>query len=252
MKGGVGRWDNRGVAESPSRAIPPLPGSRRIDLDQNANPPSQAEYAENKGIGSSWTTNRRAIVELFAGYQPSTSNSPSTNTLSVCKGARGSPFRNLKVIPSRFDFSHNLISAIRPDPQRLSRFGAGNFQDEDLIVTDCAPTESVFTQAGYHASRYILVPVRPEFFTAIGFPLFLMKLSVISGARAGRDLSDVLGIAINNATYDGRNFGGPETLRALSEIMAQATKNGWPIFQDELGHSPLLPKMMRGDYSWLE
>ena len=117
-------------------------------------------------------------------------------------------------------------------------------------MIDCAPTESVFTQAAYHASRYILVPVRPEFFATIGFPLLNDSLSDFRSANRGH-LIDVLGIVINNATYDGGNFGGPETLRALSEIMSQAAKNGWPIFKNELGYSRGFPKMMRGDYSWL-
>jgi len=39
----------------------------------------------------------------------------------------------------------------------------------DLILIDCAPTEAVLlTDAAYNASRYLIVPIKPEFMAAIG------------------------------------------------------------------------------------
>lgn len=73
----------------------------------------------------------------------------------------------LLVIPSRFDFSDNLRDASSADDQALARFIADSFHDVDVVMIDCAPTESVLTRAAYHASRYVLVPVRPEFFATI-------------------------------------------------------------------------------------
>ena len=99
--------------------------------------------------------------------------------------------RNLRVIPSRFDFSDRLIHAVTTDERCLARLIANHFQDEDLIIIDCAPTESIFTQVAYHATRYILVPVRPEFFATIGFPLLKDSLEAFRrqnrGHQIGRD-----------------------------------------------------------------
>ena len=247
MKGGVGKTTiaallGRHAAQRLGRQV------LAIDLDPQANlsqalmgEPSYRQFLNEKSP---------SIVEVFAGYQPPTSNSPSTSTLSVSDVVRSTSSPKLKVIPSRFDFSNNLVKAVTPDPQRLAWLIANHFQDEDLIIIDCAPTESIFTQAAYHASRYILVPVRPEFFATIGFPLLNDSLDAFRRNNRGHQI-DVIGIVINNATYDGVNYGGPEKWTALEEIVAEAAKNGWHIFKNQLRHSRGFPKMMRGDYVWL-
>ena len=60
----------------------------------------------------------------------------------------------------------------------------------------------------------------------------------------------VCGVVVNNAFYHGGNNGGPEKARALSEINAEAAKNGWPIYKNEIPHSRGFPKIMRGDNSY--
>lgn len=117
------------------------------------------------------------------------------------------------------------------------------------IIIDCAPTESIFTQAAYHASRYILVPVKPEYFATIGFPLLNDSLSIFRSKNRGHSI-DVAGIVINNSTYHySGNQGGPERERALDEIERDAEKNGWYIFENQIPLSRGFPKMMRGDFS---
>ena len=219
-----------------------------VDLDPQANL-SQAlmgEYSYRQFLNA----RSPSIVEVFAGYQPPTANSPSASPLGTSDVARNSSHRNLRVIPSRFDFSTNLIRAISRDPQSLARLIAEDFQDEDLIIIDCAPTESIFTRVAYHASRYILVPVRPEFFATIGFPLLNESLDDFRNENRGQQV-DVIGIVVNNATYDGGNDGGPEKTRAMREITREAVENGWHIFESQLGYSRGFPKVMRGDYNHL-
>ena len=55
---------------------------------------------------------------------------------------------------------------------------------------------------------------------------------------------------INNAFYDGGNYGGPEKARALDEIGEEVSKNDWHMFENELPHSRGFPKMMRGDFDY--
>ena len=131
-----------------------------IDLDPQANL-SQTLMGE-RGYRQFLDDKSPSIVEVFGGYQPPTASSASASALAVSNVVRNTSFPNLKVMPSRFDFSDNLIAAIKPNERSLARLIADHYQDKDLILIDCAPTESIFTQAAYHASRYILVPVRPE------------------------------------------------------------------------------------------
>ena len=247
LKGGVGKTTiamllGRYAVERLNRQV------LAIDLDPQANL-SQALMGERSY--RQFLDNRDpSIVEVFAGYQPPSANSPSAGRLNVSDVVKNSAFRNLQLIPSRFDFSDNLISAVRPDPRCLAQLIANDFQDKDLIIVDCAPTESIFTRAAYHASRYVLVPVRPEFFATIGFPLLNDSLDTFRSNNRGHQI-DVIGVVVNNAAYDGGNDGGPEKVRAMREIRAEARKNAWHIFGNQLGYSRGFPKIMRGDYSWL-
>lgn len=218
-----------------------------VDLDPQANLSQtlMGEHAYRQFLNDG----SASIVEVFSGYHPPASNSPSARALDASNVVRTSFPDNLKIIPSRFDFSNNLTRAISPDPRCLASLIADSFQDEDLILVDCAPTESVFTQAAYHASRYVLVPVRPEFFATIGFPLLKESLRDFRGRNLSHSI-DVIGIVVNNATYDGGNRGGPEKLRAMNEIKVEARKNGWHLFGNDIGYSRGFPKIMRGDYNY--
>ena len=116
-------------------------------------------------------------------------------------------------------------------------------------MIDCAPTESVLTTAAYHASGRVLVPVKPEFFATIGFPLLEQSLTTFRNRNRGHHI-DVAGIVINNGFYDGGNNGGPEKDTAMQEIVTEATRNGWGIFENEIPFSRGFPKLMRGNYTY--
>jgi len=136
-------------------------------------------------------------------------------------------------------------TAVKP-AQVIESVSAEEF---DVVLIDCAPTESVLTRAAYHASRYVLVPVRPEYFATIGFPLLHRSLEEFRRSNPGHEI-DVLGVVINNAFYDGGNRGGPERKRAVADIRREAASHQWRIFDNEIPFSRGFPKMMRGDYNW--
>ena len=250
MKGGVGkttiavslartaatRWRQRGRSDRQVLAI---------DLDPQAN---LSQALMDAGYRQFLDSGGPSIAEVFDGYQPPSTASGSATPLNATAAVRPTNLPNLRVLPSRFDFADRLVSAVRPEPRRLARIIAEHFQNEDLIVIDCAPTESIFTQAAYHASRYILVPVRPEFFATIGFPLLNDSLRNFRRSNRGNRI-DVIGVVINDATYRGNNDGGPERRRAMNEIRQDAARNGWRIFENEIEFSRGFPKLMRGDTS---
>lgn len=220
-----------------------------VDLDPQAN----LSQSLMRGTYNQFLARRDpSIVEVFNGYRPPSNVSQVSGPLIASEVAvKILEYTNhsLDLIPSRFDFSDNLTSSLRPDPKILARFLSAEFRDKDLIIIDCAPTESVLTQAAYHASGLVLVPVKPEFFATIGFPLLQQSLVNFRNLNRGQQI-DVAGVVINNAFYDGGNNGGPEKTRAMAEIYAEAAKNAWPIFKTEIPFSRGFPKLMRGDYSY--
>lgn len=246
MKGGVGKTT---IAMLLSRYARDSLGLNvlAIDLDPQANLSQAFMREQYKKIADNKSP---SIVELFNGYKPPTRNSASPRSLDVADVVSDySPERggdNLQIIPSRFDFSNHLVDSLKPDERILARLIASDFQEKDLIIIDCAPTESIFTRAAYHASRYILVPIRPEYFATIGFPLLNDSLDDFKGKNRGQEI-EVIGIVINNSSY----HGGKEKGRAMREIEDEVKKRDWHIFTNEIPYSLGFPKMMRGDRSYL-
>ena len=250
MKGGVGKST---IAASLARVAARRYSTTKrrvlaVDLDPQANL-SQALMGEND-YRRFLDEMEPSIAEVFDGYQPPRAGSSSATNLNASAVVQSTSYTNLDVLPARFDFSDRLISAVKPDPKCLAHLIADSFQDRDLVVIDCAPTESVFTRAAYHASRYVLVPVRPEFFATIGFPLLNDSLSDFRSANRGHRI-DVIGIVINDANYQTQNRGGPERHRSMRQIREEAEENEWHIFSTELRYSRGFPKLMRGDTTYL-
>lgn len=249
MKGGVGKTTIAallGRYASLSLKLDVL----AIDLDPQANL-SQA-FMKDRIYRQFLSNNSPSIVEVFKNYQPPTAGMTSPGPLDISDVVVGNtPLggRNLELIPSRFDFSDNLVDSIKPDSKVLARLIASSFQDKDLIIIDCAPTESIFTRAAYHASRYVLVPVKPEYFATIGFPLLNDSLNAFRSNNRGHQI-DVIGAVINNSSYHySGNRGGPERDRAVNEIHQEAKQSGWYIFSNQIPFSRGFPKRMRGDFT---
>jgi chromosome partitioning protein len=220
-----------------------------IDLDPQAN---LSQGLMHQDYEEFLREKRPSIVEVFSDYVPPKRGSSAPSTLSagaVAETIFESGQRSLQLIPARFDFSNHLTDAIRPDPKTLARFLSHNFRNKDLIIIDCSPTESVFTTAAYHASRFVLIPVRPEYFATIGFPLLAQSLDTFRRRNRAHEI-DVAGVVLNNAFYHGGNDGGPEKARSLRQIEIDSAKNGWRIFGHQLPHSRGFPKMMRGDFTY--
>jgi len=220
-----------------------------VDLDPQANLSQGLLHQE---YAKFLKEHRGSIVEVFQDFVPPKKGGGGPQPLTadaVTETVLERENRSLDLIASRFDFSDALTDAIRPDPKILAKFLSKNFKSKDLILIDCSPTESIFTLAAYYASDYVLIPVRPELFATIGFPLLSESLSNFRKKSKGQEI-DVLGVIINNAFYHGGNDGGPEKERAMNEIRTECKKNGWFIFDRQMYHSRGYPKLMRGDYSY--
>lgn len=251
MKGGVGKTTIAALLGRYASLTLDL-NVLAIDLDPQANL-SQA-FMRERSYKQFLSNKSPSIVEVFKNYQPPIAGKGSPGPLEISDVVVGNTDLgrdNLQLIPSRFDFSDNLVNSIKPDPKVLAQLITNNFQDKDLIIIDCAPTESIFTRAAYHASRYILVPVKPEYLATIGFPLLNDSLNAFRSENRGHEI-DVIGAVINNSTYHySGNQGGPERETALQEIRQEARKSRWSIFKNEIPLSRGFPKMMRGVFTHL-
>ncbi len=214
-----------------------------VDLDPQANL-SQALMTADDYIRF-MDEKQPSIVELFEGFAPAAQSNPGPSPLesadiikqaSTGWGATG----KLEVIPSRFDFSDNLIHSVNIDEKVLAKFIARHMQHKNLILIDCAPTESILTRASYHASRYVLIPVKTEFFSTIGFPLMKQSLEDFRRRNHG-SMIDVCGVLV----HETKTSGSPPTKDgsdSWEDISEKAKEYNWDIFHHRMYHSDAYPR----------
>jgi chromosome partitioning protein len=80
----------------------------------------------------------------------------------MCKKAGYWGNSKLDLIPSRLELSRTLKNPTGKE-RRLAKAISQVEDQYDLVIVDCAPTESIITDSAYFASRYIIVPIKPEF-----------------------------------------------------------------------------------------
>jgi chromosome partitioning protein len=74
----------------------------------------------------------------------------------------------LDFVPSELDLAR-AIKAPAEVPYKLEKSLNHVRQNYDFVIIDCAPTDSVLTDTAMMASDYILVPMRPDRFSILGY-----------------------------------------------------------------------------------
>ena len=140
----------------------------------------------------------------------------------------------LDFIPSRLELASSLRNPAGKE-QLLKRAIDTLEKHYDIIVIDCAPTESFLTESAYIVSDYILVPVRPEYLSTIGLQLLEQSLKEFGRRHPGEAL-EVLGIVFNAvADYS------PEERKSKDAVRQVVRDSGWRIFDAEVKYSRSFP-----------
>ncbi len=103
----------------------------------------------------------------------------------------------------------------------------------DLVIIDCSPTDSILTDAAYHCSRYVLVPIRAEFLASIGFPLLNRSLKAFQ-MRHEDKVIEVCGLVFNDFS---RGNEKREHRLARKDVKDKAAQYGWYVFDHDIPHS---------------
>jgi chromosome partitioning protein len=142
----------------------------------------------------------------------------------------------LDLIPSSLDLARALKNPTEK-AQLLPHFLDDVRSSYDLVLIDCAPTESMLTAAAYLAAESVLIPVKPEFLSTIGLPLVVSSLDEFEAAY--RKSVDILGIVFNASTDK------LEHDRSRAFVRKVADDNGFYVFQNEVAYSDSYPKGSR-------
>jgi chromosome partitioning protein len=205
-----------------------------IDLDPQANasqsvmsPEEWVAYLDNGGL---------TVADIFEQFTPTGTASGSPKKLDPLKviynRANYSDGSLLDLVPSRLELSWTLRNPTGKETL-LARFVAKVEAKYDLILIDCSPTDSILTDAAYHCSRYILVPIRAEFLASIGFPLLNRSINAFRMRHEDKAI-DVCGLVFNDFV---RGNEKREHKLARKDVKAKATEYGWDVFANDIPHS---------------
>ena len=142
----------------------------------------------------------------------------------------------LDLIPSRLELAWTLKNPTEK-AHLLPQFLAKVSLEYDLILIDCAPTESILTAAAYRSSRFVAVPVKPEFLATIGLPLLARSLEEFRLMHQDQTL-EMAGIIFNDMR---RSNTPPEQIKSKSDVEKLAGTFGWPVFKNTAYHSDSYP-----------
>jgi chromosome partitioning protein len=205
-----------------------------IDLDPQANasqsvmsPQTYVSYLDKGGL---------TIADIFEQFTPTGPSTGSPKKLDPMKTIYRRVEYNdgslLDIVPSRLELSWTLRNPTTKE-SLLPRFVAKIEENYDLIIIDCSPTDSILTDAAYHCSRYLLVPIRAEFLASIGFPL--LNRSIKSFQMRHEDKSiDVCGLVFNDFV---RRDVKLENRTAREDVNEKAREYGWYVFKHDIPHS---------------
>ncbi|WP_127158681.1 ParA family protein [Xanthomonas arboricola] len=240
MKGGVGK--STLAAQLAHAADKKNLRTLAIDLDPQANL-SQSLMGPQKYVDH-LAEKKPTIVNIFEQYVPPTISSPSPTKIGIgeviIKRAGYWSDTTLDLVPSRLELSNTLKNPTGKE-RRLAKALSTVSNDYDLVLIDCAPTESILTEAAYHCSRFALVPVKPEFLATIGLPLLASSIQEFKADNGDHEL-DICGIVFNHSSS---YSDGPETRSSIREVGLEAKKNGWPVYNTRVRYSRSYAKAAR-------
>lgn len=160
---------------------------------------------------------------------------PKAVVHNVVKFSEGS---RIDLIPSRLELAYSLRNPGQKD-QLLAKLISKIDGEYDLLLLDCAPTESLLTTAAYLASDYLLVPIKPEYLSTIGLPLLVRSMEEFKEHHEDHKL-ELAGIVFNHASgYV------PEEIVSKREVKDIAKENNWYVFEHEVSYSRSYPKGAR-------
>ena len=238
MKGGVGKST---LAVNVAWAMATYPWQKRVlvvDLDPQFNCSQylvgvrQMEEIISTGQPTVWD-----IFEQLTAVpgRPSAAIDPTNALVSVFSPRSGG---SIDLVPSRLELSQALRNPA--GKEQLLKQAVDQLEEAyDLVIIDCAPTESMLTIAAYFVADYLLIPVRPEYLSTIGLPLLEQSLKDFA-ALYPNSSPEILGLVFN--AISGYS---PEETTSRYEVRQVAVKSGWPVFDEEVSYSKSFPKSAR-------
>lgn len=239
LKGGVGKstivtnlaWHFAGYTGWNKRVLV-------MDLDPQFNASQYLLGAQtyiqklNGGLLTIWDVLEQHTATPRGGPQPLDPKKTLYNVAAFDDGAR------IDLVPSRLELANSLKNPAGKE-NLVSKHISKLESDYDLVLLDCPPTDSMMTTAAYLASDFVLIPVKPDFLSSIGLPLVARSLEDFKRQYDEKPIQ-VAGVVFN---ADDRY--SPESKRARRDVQAEAARQHWHVFKNEIAYSRSYPSGAR-------
>jgi chromosome partitioning protein len=153
------------------------------------------------------------------------------NPRSALHNIRSNETARLDLLPAELDLAWIVKNPAQMD-YRLEKLLAGFRDDYDYVFVDCAPTDSVLTTMALMASDYLLIPMRPDSFSILGFANLNETIEIFRSNCPDPHKVQVLGIVFTQVT----GTSGVEA-QLMEAIRLAATKEGTYLFTSSLKFS---------------
>ncbi len=142
----------------------------------------------------------------------------------------------LHLIPSQLELSATLKNPAGK-AHLLGSWLAREAADYDLVIVDPPPTDSMATEAAYLASNYVLVPVKPEFLSTIGFPLLARSIANFRAQYTTHTLN-VIGMVLENTNTTLPEYATTKLeTQAFADDVVTYKNEKWPLLAPEIRFS---------------
>jgi chromosome partitioning protein len=248
MKGGVGKTTIAAqLAHAADRADVRV---LAVDLDPQAN--LSQVLLTSKGYRAHLRAHKPMVDHIFDYYVPPHSEDGVARRVDINEVIikQVGFWRNstLDLVPSRLE----LARSVRTLPGKEIRLGnalAEVKREYDVIIIDCPPTDSALTDAAYLASRYVFVPIKPEFMATIGLPLLARSLQEFREDHKNHRI-EIAGLIFNHSSSYTSGPEGQRSIREVTEFAGRIDPEGlkeeeWYVCENQVRYSASYAKSAR-------
>jgi chromosome partitioning protein len=154
---------------------------------------------------------------------------------------KDNPQITLDLIPSRIELYETLLNPTSKE-YLLDNFLKKHAQKYDYIFIDCPPTPSVLTRSAFAASDFVIIPVKPDFFSTFGLPQFIGTLEDFK-----ENLHDPHDVRPVGVVFTDVERGLPVATRdSIDRVQEALTELSYeiPVFLNRLSHLEVFKKTL--------